>query len=91
MSDASSNTHAKVDVREVLKGYGWTCGPDFEERYLTDPWVFNLVNIIEKEREATFRVKVALEAVPHDGKHDPGDYPYTCLGCRVRKTLEVFE
>lgn len=39
--------------------------------------VEKLHNVIEKFRD-----------LPHDGKHDPGDYPYSCLGCRAYTILE---
>lgn len=35
-------------LAEALAAFGWTCGPEFWERYYTDPWVFNLVNAVEK-------------------------------------------
>lgn len=31
-----------------LRRFGWTLGPEFERRYLSDPWVFNLANVVEK-------------------------------------------
>ncbi len=61
--DSSPSTRAKVDVMEVLRSYGWEGGPEFEKRYYTDPWVFNLVNIIEREREEVERLRNALNEV----------------------------
>lgn len=48
------------DVRDVLREYGWACGPEFDERYLTDTWVFNLANVVERERIQAERFKEAL-------------------------------
>lgn len=50
----------EVDVREVLRSYGWRCGPEFEERYVTDAWVFNLVNALEREATARADAEAAL-------------------------------
>lgn len=33
-------------VERELRRFGWALGPEFEHRYLTDPWVFNLVNAL---------------------------------------------
>ena len=35
----------------ALKPFGWTCGPEFWQRYHTDPWVFHLANVVEKLTE----------------------------------------
>ena len=57
MSDAPD-----VDVKEVLREYGWTLGPKFDERYYTDPWVFNLVNIIERQASRIRTLELTLRA-----------------------------
>jgi hypothetical protein len=31
-------------IRDALTPYGWTLGPEFWDRYHSDPWVFNLTN-----------------------------------------------
>ena len=35
----------------ALAPFGWTCSPDFWDRYYTDPWVFNLANAVERLTE----------------------------------------
>lgn len=43
----------KGDVE--LRRFGWELGPTFRERYLTDVWVFSLVNalgVVASERDA---------------------------------------
>lgn len=52
---------AETDVRDVLRSYGWKLGPEFDARYYTDPWVFNLVNIIEKQQSEIARLRYRLE------------------------------
>jgi len=32
----------------ALRRFGWTCGPEFWQRYYSDPWVFNLANAVER-------------------------------------------
>ncbi len=32
----------------ALAPFGWTCGPEFWQRYYQDPWVFNLANAVER-------------------------------------------
>jgi len=34
-------------IADALKPFGWTCTPDFWERYYTDAWVFNLANAVQ--------------------------------------------
>lgn len=41
-----------------------------------------------KEIRRLRTIESRLKEVAHDGKHDPGDYPYTCLGCRAASILE---
>ena len=45
-----------VTVTEALKAFGWTCGPEFEKRYRTDPWVFNLANAVQRLTEENRRL-----------------------------------
>jgi hypothetical protein len=43
------------EARRELRRFGWKLGGDFERRYASDPWVFNLVNALEvvvRERDA---------------------------------------
>ena len=43
--------HAERELRR----FGWELGPEFERRYITDAWVFNLVNAlgaVARERDA---------------------------------------
>lgn len=49
MSSETSQSPITDSVAEALKQYGWELGPEFMRRYFTDPWIFNLVNIIEKQ------------------------------------------
>jgi hypothetical protein len=32
----------------ALRPFGWVCGPEFWRRYYSDPWIFNLVNAVER-------------------------------------------
>ena len=34
-------------MEAALKPFGWTCGPEFWQRYYSDAWVFNLANAVE--------------------------------------------
>lgn len=34
------------NIEHALAPFGWTCGPEFWERYYSDPWVFNLANAV---------------------------------------------
>lgn len=45
-----------VTLTEALQAFGWTCGPEFEKRYLTDPWVFNLANAVQRLTEENRRL-----------------------------------
>lgn len=38
-------------MADALKRFGWTCGPEFWQRYYSDPWVFNLANAVERLTE----------------------------------------
>lgn len=55
------------DVKDVLRSFGWECGPEFEKRYITDPWVFNLVNIIENLANGIEEVRTAVDNYEGDG------------------------
>jgi hypothetical protein len=41
-------TDSERRMADALAPFGWTCGPDFWQRYYTDPWVFNLANAVER-------------------------------------------
>jgi hypothetical protein len=67
-----------------LRRFGWTLGPDFERRYHTDPWVFNLANAVEAvagERECLLDTLEKLEV--ELGK----DRPYLLLREALRTIL----
>lgn len=44
---------SEARLKAALAPFGWTCGPDFWERYYTDAWVFNLANAVERLRNCT--------------------------------------
>lgn len=48
MTSRSGESAISEEARRVLQGAGWELGPDFEQRYHADAWVFNLVNLIER-------------------------------------------
>jgi hypothetical protein len=53
MTDTETTAQARMEA--ALRPFGWTCGPEFWERYYTDPWVFSLANAVERlaeERDA---------------------------------------
>jgi len=54
---------SKELVEAALKPWGWTCGPEFWERYATDPWVFNLVNALTRTTAESERLRHALTNV----------------------------
>jgi hypothetical protein len=39
---------SEATMAAALAPFGWTCGPDFWQRYYSDPWVFNLANAVER-------------------------------------------
>lgn len=45
-----------------LRRFGWQLGPEFERRYMTDAWVFNLVNAIEKVAAERDELRAVLES-----------------------------
>lgn len=75
-------------VKEFLRSYGWKCGPEFDQRYITDAWVFALVNIIEKlvgERE---QLRAALQEVANGYLDEPGaDFDWDGWYVAARKAL----
>lgn len=42
-----AGANSSVSVEEALRPFGWTCGPEFQRRYATDEWVFNLANAVQ--------------------------------------------
>lgn len=34
-------------MEAALRPFGWVVGPEFWERYHSDPWVFNLANAVQ--------------------------------------------
>lgn len=61
---------------------------DFNEQgFVTGIELVGFAPPATEDRATLHDLREALEAVPHDGKHAPGDYPYSCLGCRVTKIL----
>ena len=51
----SDPSDSREMVEAALKPWGWTCGPDFWDRYHSDPWVFNLVNALTRTTAALIR------------------------------------
>jgi len=41
----------------ALAPFGWTCTPDFWQRYYSDAWVFNLANAVERLNEEVERLR----------------------------------
>ena len=50
-------------LADILKQFGWECGPKFWERYYADPWVFNLANAVERLADEVDKVSDQLEKV----------------------------
>lgn len=46
-------------MEAALKPFGWTCGPDFWQRYYTDTWVFALANAVEALTRENAQLKTA--------------------------------
>lgn len=68
----------RVDVREVLKSFGWLCGEEFDNRYYTDRWVFNLVNIIEHLAQERHDLKKGISyAIGH---LESAETPWIAIG-----------
>lgn len=56
-------------MEDALKPFGWTCGPDFWQRYYQDAWVFNLANAVERvsaERDDLARRLSCIELAAYD-------------------------
>jgi hypothetical protein len=43
-----SEPSTEASLAAALAPFGWTCGPEFWQRYYSDPWVFNLANAVER-------------------------------------------
>lgn len=55
------------NAEKELRRFGWTLGPEFERRYITDPWVFNLVNaldVVATERDEALARLVPIGEAP---------------------------
>lgn len=50
MTDPTTHDEPDDPIERALKPFGWTCGPEFWDRYYTDTWVFHLANAIERQR-----------------------------------------
>lgn len=62
MSDGDEK-NARMETE--LRRFGWLLGPEFEQRYATDAWVFNLANAVEAvaaERDAALARAEAAES-----------------------------
>jgi hypothetical protein len=47
---------------DALRPFGWTCTEDFWRRYYSDPWVFSLVNAVERLTAENARLLARYEA-----------------------------
>ena len=47
-SSVTDPSDSREMIEAALKPWGWTCGPEFWNRYHSDPWVFNLVNALTR-------------------------------------------
>lgn len=57
----ASDPSSEEAVRSALEPFGWTLGPEFWDRYHSDPWVFNLVNAAARLWSRTVELDVQLQ------------------------------
>lgn len=56
----------------ALAPFGWTCGPEFWQRYYSDPWVFNLANAVQALSE---HLELVLAEATPSGSSKPPKIP----------------
>ena len=47
-------------LAKALRPFGWTCGPEFWQRYYADPWVFCLAIAVERQHAMLTRAEDVL-------------------------------
>jgi hypothetical protein len=57
----------EAEMTAALARFGWTCGPEFWQRYYSDPWVFNLANAVEKLTAENERLSLAYIEATNPG------------------------
>lgn len=76
-------------LRSALQRFGWTMGPEFERRYIEDPWVFNLANAVEKLSVAYDSLReAASECFYEHGKYATQRQAIYALEAHLRATME---
>lgn len=78
------STDPKDPLVVALQSFGWECGPEFKKRYLTDPWVFNLANAVERlfvenvelRADGTSGAEEVIYAIRRADGQDMGDYRF---------------
>jgi hypothetical protein len=60
-------------LRKALAPFGWTCGPEFWQRYYRDPWVFHLANAVERLTRRAAAVGALDEPTDDDDDQEPTD------------------
>jgi hypothetical protein len=50
-----------VSVEDALRPFGWRCGPEFDKRYASDRWVFNLANAVQRLTNENVRLRKELD------------------------------
>lgn len=55
-----------VSVEEALRRFRWACDPEFEQRYATDTWVFNLANALAALTTENNRLRGFVSGVAND-------------------------
>lgn len=58
MTTKTPDPHNEI-VEQELKRYGWTCGPEFWQRVVSDPFVFQLVSAIERPVVELHKLRLA--------------------------------
>lgn len=56
-------SHISIDearIASALAPFGWTCTPEFWQRYHQDAWVFNLANAVDRLARRDARLTAAL-------------------------------
>jgi hypothetical protein len=91
-----SEPSTEASLAAALAPFGWTCGPEFWQRYYSDPWVFNLANAVERlaasesaRERAEGEAERLLAALVEVGNYEcepfhTGSRPDRCPTCRAR-------
>lgn len=90
-NDGSSATSDSLRSEAVERMMAQTREDIREGRPVSMGFIGNLLADLEHERQQSRRLRGELGKVKCAGRHSPGDYPYTCLGCRLKVILDGVE